>query len=65
MTMTEVLMNDNLKEETFSKLSLLRKKLNDMGFDSIKHLSMGMSDDYLIAVKCGATFVRLGRILFS
>ena len=31
---------------------------------SLKDLSMGMSDDYKIAIKCGATFVRLGRILY-
>ncbi|AFZ30035.1 protein of unknown function UPF0001 [Gloeocapsa sp. PCC 7428] len=29
------------------------------------HLSMGMSDDYLLAVQAGATMVRLGRILFG
>lgn len=28
-------------------------------------LSMGMSDDYLIAIKCGSTMVRLGSILFN
>lgn len=28
-------------------------------------LSMGMSDDYQIAVKCGATMIRLGRVLFG
>lgn len=65
MTMTEVDMNDNLKSETFNKLALLKERLNDLGYDSIKHLSMGMSDDYLLAIECGATFVRLGRILFS
>ena len=56
---------DNEKEEVFRKLSLLRTNLNNKGYDEITHLSMGMSDDYLIALKCGATFVRLGRILFS
>ena len=28
-------------------------------------LSMGMSNDYLIAAKDGATMVRLGRVLFN
>ena len=28
-------------------------------------LSMGMSDDYEMAIKCGATQVRLGRLLFA
>ena len=30
----------------------------------MKDLSMGMSDDYLDAIKAGSTFVRLGRILW-
>lgn len=31
----------------------------------LPHLSMGMSDDFSLAVEEGATFVRLGRILFG
>ncbi|BBD57589.1 hypothetical protein NIES2109_03560 [Nostoc sp. HK-01] len=31
----------------------------------IKHLSMGMSGDYQLAVQAGATMVRLGTILFG
>ncbi len=31
----------------------------------MKHLSMGMSEDYLLAIAAGATMVRLGRILFG
>lgn len=65
MAMTETYMTDLEKEEVFNKLSLLKTVLNNKGYESIKELSMGMSDDYHIAVKCGATFVRLGRILFS
>jgi PLP dependent protein len=29
------------------------------------HLSMGMSDDYLLAIQAGATLIRPGRILFG
>ena len=65
MTMTESYMTDLEKEEVFKKLSLLKTVLNNKGYKSITELSMGMSDDYHIALKCGATFVRLGRILFS
>jgi pyridoxal phosphate enzyme (YggS family) len=32
---------------------------------SMDELSMGMSDDYPLAVKAGSTMVRLGRILFG
>ena len=65
MTMTETWMNDEEKRQTFTKLVDLKNELNTIGYNKITHLSMGMSDDYLIAVECGATFVRLGRILFS
>lgn len=65
MTMTEAYMSDSEKENVFRMLSEIKSNLNELGFSSIKELSMGMSDDYLIAIECGATFVRLGRILFS
>ena len=65
MTMTESHMTDIEKMEVFNKLAQIKNELYNKGFKSITHLSMGMSDDYLIAIKCGATFVRLGRILFS
>ena len=32
---------------------------------SLSYLSMGMSDDYKVAVAEGATHVRLGRVLFN
>ena len=51
--------------ELDDKIALSILKLNQKGYSNITHLSMGMSDDYLIAIDCGATFVRLGRILFS
>lgn len=31
----------------------------------MEHLSMGMSADYALALKAGATFIRLGRTLFG
>jgi len=31
----------------------------------LSHLSMGMSSDYMQAVKCGATYVRIGSFIFS
>ncbi|MGB3613120.1 MAG: YggS family pyridoxal phosphate-dependent enzyme [Elainellaceae cyanobacterium] len=32
---------------------------------TMDHLSMGMSDDYLVAIEAGATMVRLGRAIFG
>ena len=31
----------------------------------IEHLSMGMSQDYKIAINCGSTYVRVGSAIFS
>ncbi|MBN8827116.1 MAG: YggS family pyridoxal phosphate-dependent enzyme [Sphingobacteriia bacterium] len=43
----------------FIKLSNLAKKYN------LTNLSMGMSEDYEEAISCGATHIRLGKILFE
>ena len=32
---------------------------------SLKDLSMGMSSDYMTAIKCGATYVRVGTAIFG
>lgn len=33
--------------------------------DDFKHISMGMSDDYLMAIECGSTMVRIGSTIFG
>jgi len=33
--------------------------------NKLKYLSMGMSSDYKVALRCGATHIRLGTILFG
>ena len=43
----------------FSSMNELKKKLN------LKELSMGMSSDYLVAIKHGATFIRVGSKIFG
>lgn len=51
--------------EQFRKLKELQKDIiNDVHID-LPYLSMGMSDDYKIAIMEGATHIRLGRILFA
>jgi pyridoxal phosphate enzyme (YggS family) len=49
--------------ETFIKTRQLAEKIKQMGLANIQmhQLSMGMSGDYLLAVKAGATMVRLGQ----
>jgi len=48
----------------FNKLRELRDQLENKLNIKLPYLSMGMSDDYLDAIKAGATHIRLGRILF-
>lgn len=51
--------------EQFRKLRLLRDELEKTYKIKLPYLSMGMSDDYLDALKEGATHIRLGRILLK
>ena len=52
-------------EEQFRKLRELRDEIENKLNIKLPYLSMGMSDDYLSAIKEGATHIRLGRILFQ
>ena len=51
----------------FEKLAQLRHKIMDKGFEriSMNHLSMGMSNDFKVAVQEGATMVRVGTSIFG
>jgi uncharacterized pyridoxal phosphate-containing UPF0001 family protein len=46
-------------ENFFNKMRSLSAENN------LKELSMGMSLDYKLAIKCGSTFVRIGSSIFS
>ncbi len=50
------------RREAAKAFSLLRKLAEDL---KLPHLSMGMSNDYDIAIKEGATFLRIGRRIFG
>lgn len=52
-------------DKQFETLYQLRNQIEKELNISLPYLSMGMSDDYLIAVKHHATHIRLGRILFK
>ena len=57
--------NEFSLEKQFSKLKELKDQMENKFQIKIPYLSMGMSDDYNIAIKCGATHIRLGRILYK
>jgi len=50
---------DQNPEPFFKQLQEINKTLN------LNELSMGMSADYLLAVKCGSTFLRIGSKIFG
>ena len=52
------------KDNQFAKLAKLKDEIEKELNIKIPYLSMGMSEDYKLAIKEGATHIRLGRILF-
>lgn len=48
----------------FKKMAKLKEQINDSGIE-IKELSMGMTNDFEIAIEEGATMVRIGTGLFG
>ena len=51
--------NDNNSEKYFKSLNVLNKSL------ALENLSMGMSSDYDLAIKNGASYVRIGSSIFG
>ncbi len=51
----------------FQKTRELAAQINQENYPNIKmqHLSMGMSQDYHLAIQAGATYIRLGTTLFG
>lgn len=64
MTMAPNTTDETMIRRCFSELKELQLDLVKR-FKMCQELSMGMSNDYLIAVEEGATYVRLGSILFQ
>jgi pyridoxal phosphate enzyme (YggS family) len=67
MTIPPLELDDSEILDLFHQTADLADRINQLQYShiQIQELSMGMSDDYLLAVKAGATMVRLGRILFG
>ena len=51
--------NDNKSDFYFKKMKLINEKYH------LIHLSMGMSQDYIVACKNGSTFIRVGSNIFG
>ena len=65
MMMTVKYSNEDELLQQFSSLNNLREELRIKHNLELPYLSMGMSDDYKQAIECGATHIRLGRILWK
>lgn len=64
MTMAPYTSEEKIIRKCFSDLRKLRSTLNEQGFE-LQELSMGMSNDYRIAIEEGSTMIRLGTAIFG
>lgn len=65
MTMAPIVESMEETRPIFARLRLLRDALQEKLGLSLPELSMGMTDDYPIAIEEGATIVRIGRAIFG
>jgi hypothetical protein len=65
MTMGPLTQDKYLIRRSFRKLRELRDRAQAGGFPEVKHLSMGMSNDYPLAIEEGSDIIRIGRAIFS
>ncbi len=66
MTIAPLVENAEEVRPVFRKLRMLRDRLCiELPGCAWQHLSMGMTDDYSIAIAEGATIVRIGRAIFG
>lgn len=65
MTMAPFTSNKEIKKECFLTLKNLRDEVNSTFNAGLDELSMGMSNDYVTAIDCGSTMIRVGKALFG
>ena len=70
MTIPEPTEDENLQRQRFHQMRELLEKLNKNGIGNkngaaLDTLSMGMSNDYTLAIQEGATIVRVGSAIFG
>jgi hypothetical protein len=65
MTMASPVPDPEQARPAFSRLRRLRDEVEQRTGVALPELSMGMSDDFEVAVEEGATVVRLGRAIFG
>lgn len=66
MTMAPFTADEGVQRASFSRLRELKDRLSTrFGIPGLTELSMGMSNDYLSAVKEGSTMLRIGTLIFG
>ena len=67
MTMAQITDDPEAARPVFVRLRELFEEMekDGIGGDDLRHLSMGMSQDYAVAVEEGATILRIGSALFA
>lgn len=65
MSMSPLGADENFLFNLFSEVKRVQEDLEKQYGLQMPDTSMGMSQDYLVAVKCGATKLRIGRKLFT
>jgi PLP dependent protein len=64
MAMAPYTSNEDIVRNSFKSLKNIFIKLNNEGFE-LRELSMGMSNDFEIAIEEGATILRIGTAIFG
>lgn len=64
MTISPLTDDKNLIRKSFADLRNLKEKLNSEGFN-LTELSMGMTNDFEIAIEEGSTMLRIGSAIFG
>jgi len=65
MNMTPLHAPEKVSELLFSDVKTTQEALNKDFNCNMTEISMGMSQDYAVAARCGATYLRVGRKLFN
>ena len=65
MTIAPKIDDKNKIRSCFTELYNLQEELNKNHLTNLKELSMGMTNDYVEAIECGSTMIRIGKGIFN
>lgn len=57
--------DESVVRTDFERIAAIKRELNPVFGEDFNILSMGMSDDYPLAIECGSTMVRVGSSIFG